>query len=120
MAKARVGVEVDNAVLFVVDVQNGFHNEASAPAIPRIVRLVPDRTSAALPVILTRYHNYPGSKLERLLDWTEAQHAPDTDLVDDLIPYISEALAVADKTGYSVFTADVAKLVDDHSWTDLV
>jgi nicotinamidase-related amidase len=113
-------VEVGSAVLFVVDVQNGFCNEASAPAIRRIVPLVRDWTKAALPVIFTKYHNYPGSKFERLLDWTEVQHAPDTDLVDDLIPYITEALAVADKTGYSVFTADVAKLVDEHSWTDLV
>jgi hypothetical protein len=27
-------------------------------------------------VIFTKYHHYPGSKFERLLDWTEVQHAP--------------------------------------------
>jgi nicotinamidase-related amidase len=113
-------VEIGDAVLFVVDVQNGFRNEASAPAIRRIVPLVRDWTTAGLPVIFTKYHNYPGSKFERLLDWAEVQHAPDTELVDDLIPYTRDALAVVNKTGYSVFTAQVAKLVDEYGWTDLV
>jgi nicotinamidase-related amidase len=113
-------VEVKNAVLFVVDVQNGFRNDTSAPAVPRIVKLVRQCSDAGLPLIFTQYHNYPGSKFERLLDWCEVQHAPDTDLVDELVPYAAEALAVAHKTGYSVFTAEVAKLVDEHGWTDLV
>jgi nicotinamidase-related amidase len=113
-------VEISRAALFVVDVQNGFRNKASAPAIPRIRSLVRDWTQARLPVIFTKYHNYPGSKFERLLDWTEVQHAPDTDLVDELAPYTAAALTVANKTGYSVFTAEVAKLVDEHRWTDLV
>jgi nicotinamidase-related amidase len=113
-------VEVGNAVLFVVDVQNGFRSDASAPAIGRIAALVRDWTTAGLPLIFTKYHNFPGSKFERLLDWTEVQHAPDTDIVDDLVPYTAAAVTVADKTGYSVFTAEVAKLVDEHGWTDLV
>jgi len=113
-------MEVDNAVLFVVDVQNGFRNEFSAPAIRRMVPLVQNWTRAGLPVIFTRYHNYPGSKFERLLDWAEVQHAPDTDLVDELAPYTDGALAVVNKIGYSVFTAEVVKLVDEYGWTDLV
>jgi nicotinamidase-related amidase len=71
-------------------------------------------------MIFTKYHNYPGSKFERLLDWTEVQHAPDTDLVAALTPFVSRAVAVVDKTGYSVFTTQVAKIVDEHGWTDLV
>jgi nicotinamidase-related amidase len=113
-------VNVGAAVLFVVDVQNGFHNEMTAPAVRRMVPLVRMWTDAGLPVIFTRYHNYPGSKFERLLDWTEVQRAPDTEIVDDLAPFTARAVAVADKTGYSVFTAEVAKLVDEHGWTDLV
>jgi nicotinamidase-related amidase len=113
-------VDLTNAVLFVVDAQNGFRNQATAPTIRRIVPLVRDWTAAGLPVIFTKYHNYPGSKFERLLDWTECQHAPATDLIDELTPYSEKALAVADKTGYSVFTAEVAKLVDEYRWTDLM
>jgi len=113
-------VKINSAVLFVVDVQNGFRNEATAPAISRVRSLVHDWTQAGLPVIFTKYHNYPGSKFERLLDWTDVQHAPDTNLVDELAQYAPAALTVADKTGYSVFTAEVAKLVDEHGWTDLV
>jgi nicotinamidase-related amidase len=113
-------VDLSSAVLFVVDVQNGFCNEISAPAVRRIVPLVRRWSDAGLPMIFTRYHNYPGSKFERLLDWTEVQHAPDTDLVDGLIPLADRAVAVADKTGYSVFTAEVTKIVDEYGWTDLV
>jgi nicotinamidase-related amidase len=113
-------VDLSNAVLFVVDVQNGFRNQVSSPAIRRIRPLVRDWTAAGLSVIFTKYHNYPGSKFERLLDWTEVQHAPDTDIVAELAPYASDALAVANKTGYSVFTAEVAKLVDEYGWTNLV
>jgi nicotinamidase-related amidase len=113
-------VDLTNAVLLVVAVQKGFRNEATAPAIRRIVPLVRDWLAAGLPVIFTKYHNYPDSKFERLLDWTEVQHAPDTDLVDELTPFAARALAVAAKTGYSVFTAEVAKLVEDNGWTDLV
>lgn len=115
-----VSVDVNSAVLFVVDVQNGFHNKFSAPTVRRIVALARSWIDAGLPAVFTKYHNYPGSKFERLLDWTEVQHAPDTDLVDDLVPLAARGLAVADKTGYSVFTAEVAKLVDHHGWTDLV
>src|SRR4051812_28515298 len=117
--EGEASVEVSSAVLFVVDVQNGFRNEVSAPAIRRIVPLVRDWSMAGLPVIFTKYHNYPGSKFDRLLDWTEVQHAPDTDVVDDLLPYTRTALAVADKTGYSVFTAEVTKLVGEKGFTDL-
>jgi len=116
----RNEVDVTNAVLFVVDVQKGFRNEATAPTIRRIVPLVRGWITAGLPAVFTTYHNYPGSKFERLLDWNEVQHAPDTDLVDELAPLAADALAVAAKTGYSVFTAEVAKLVEDNGWSDLV
>ena len=113
-------MNLKSAALIVVDVQNGFCNEISAPAIPRIVSLVRGWSDAGLPMVFTRYHNYPGSKFERLLDWPEVQHAPDTDLVGDLAPLAARAVAVADKTGYTALTAEVAKLVDKHGWTDLV
>ena len=114
-------MNIGNAVLFVVDVQNGFCNEFSEPTVRRrIVPLVRRWSEARLPMIFTRYHNYPGSKFERLLGWTEVQHSPDTDLVDDLVPYGPAAVTVADKTGYSVFTAEVTGLVDTYGWTDLV
>ena len=66
------------AVLFAVDVQNGFRNPASAPAIRRIGFLLRDLDHAGLPVIFTKYHNYPDSKFTD--SWTErkssTQRAP--------------------------------------------
>jgi hypothetical protein len=38
--QSEATMNIDSAVLFVVDVQNGFCNEFSAPAVRRILRLV--------------------------------------------------------------------------------
>jgi len=113
-------MQIDSAALFVVDVQNGFRNEYTEPALRRIVNVVRSWTAATLPVVFTRYHNYPGSKFERLLDWTDVQHAPATELVEELSRYADRAAAVVDKTGYSAFTAQTAKLVAESGWTDLL
>jgi nicotinamidase-related amidase len=115
-----VAIQLDSAALFVVDVQHGFRNEFTAPAVRRIVNLVRAWSGAGLPFVCTRYHNYPGSKFERLLDWTDVRHAPDTDLVDELVPFAERAVAVVEKTGYSAFTAESSKLIAESGWTDLL
>jgi nicotinamidase-related amidase len=113
-------MRVASAALIVVDCQNGFLNDFTAPAARRIVTLTRRWTGGGLPVVFTRYHNYPGSKFERLLDWTEVRHAPDTELIDELRPLAEAGAAVIDKTGYSAFTAEMLKLVENEGWTDLV
>ena len=89
-------------VLVVVDVQNGFITEDSAPVVPVIVELVRRWKATGGDVVFTRYLNYPGSPYERLIGWTEMSHAPDTDLVPELIPQVGQS-PVVDKRIYSLF-----------------
>lgn len=111
---------IDRAVLVVVDVQNGFINAASAPALRRIVPLVRRWCATGAPAVFTAYHNHPGSQFERLLGWTEVHGPPDTTIVDPLQPYLASAVAVLAKTGYTAFVPELDKLVEQHGWTDIV
>ena len=105
-------------VLVVVDVQNGFITEDSAPVVPVIVELVRRWKATGGDVVFTRYLNYAGSPYERLIGWTEMTHAPDTDLVPELAPHVGQS-PVVDKYIYSLFTPEGTQLVDEHHWTDL-
>lgn len=108
-----------SAVLIVVDVQNGFIRDASAPVVPTIVELVDrwQRNDGA--TVFTRYFNYPHSPFERLIRWTALQGPPDTDIVGELQPYLDRATAVLDKPVYSFFTAEGDTLVRSHGWSDI-
>ncbi|MEX5711078.1 cysteine hydrolase [Parafrankia sp. FMc6] len=106
-------------VLVVIDVQNGFLTEHSRPAVPVIVSLVARWQAAGGDTVFTRYLNFPGSQYERLMGWTELRDSPATDLVDDLSPYQEKAVAVIDKTVYTLFNSEGAALVEDRGWTDL-
>jgi nicotinamidase-related amidase len=112
-------MDVDNAVLVVIDMQNGFVNEHSAHAVPAVVRLVERWTAAGRAVVFTRYRNYPGSPFERFFDWTRLREAPETSLVPELAGYAAGRWVV-DKVGYSLFTARAVELVRGEGWTDLV
>jgi nicotinamidase-related amidase len=106
-----------SAALVVVDVQNGFVNDHSRHVVPVIERLVREWPG---PVVFTRYRNYAGSPYERLHGWYELYGPPATDLVAELAPHAGRAVAILDKTIYSLFTAEGRALVADHGWTDLV
>jgi nicotinamidase-related amidase len=108
-------MERGRGALVVVDVQNGFVTDSSRAVVPAVVELVRRWPG---PTVFTRYHNYPGSPYERLVGWTAMQGPPETDLVDELVPYAGVA-PVVDKTVYSLFTAQGRALVAEHGWTDL-
>jgi nicotinamidase-related amidase len=112
-------MDMNNAVLVVIDVQNGFVNEHSAHAVPAVARLVGRWTGAGRAVVFTRYRNYPGSPFERFFDWTRLREAPETDLAPELAGYAA-GHPVVDKLGYSLFTEHAAELVRREGWTDLV
>jgi nicotinamidase-related amidase len=111
---------VNSAVLVVVDVQNGFIRDASAPVVPTIVDLVDRWQEARGDVVFTRYVNYPGSPFERLINWSECMTSPQIDIVDELQPYADNATAVIDKRGYGLFAdAAGAALVAERGWRDI-
>lgn len=111
---------MSDAVLVVVDVQNGFVRKESAHVIPTIVDLVDRWMAAGGDVVFTRYLNYPGSPFERLIHWSNLMDSPEIDIVDELQPYAKRATAVVDKRGYGLF-ADQAgtDLVAAKGWQDI-
>lgn len=108
------------SVLVVVDVQNGFIREASAPVVPVIADLVDRWQRAGEDTVFTRYLNYEGSPFERLIGWSELMTSPQTDIVEELQPYAKKATAVIDKFGYGLFADKAgAALVSEHGWTEI-
>lgn len=107
------------AVLIVIDAQNGFISEHSAPAIPVIAELVDRWQNAGGDVVFTRYVNYTGSPYERLINWSKLMTSPEIDIVPELASLASKATAVMDKTIYSFFSEKGEALVREHGWTDL-
>lgn len=114
------GLAIDDAALVVVDVQNGFVNHHSERTVPVVAALAQRWLKAGRPVVLTRYHNHPGSPFERYFSWTRLQAPPETDLAPTLTPLVSQAHAVIDKHGYTLFTPEAEQLIGKEGWTDLV
>jgi nicotinamidase-related amidase len=112
-------VTVAKAVLVVVDVQNGFVREKSQHVVPVIRDLAERWQRAGGDLVFTRYLNPPGSTFERLIHWTRLRDAPETDIAPELQDVAEQATAVVDKTIYSLFTEEGARLVEEHGWTDL-
>jgi len=113
-------VNFAKTALVVIDVQNGFANECSRHIIPAVVNLVERWQQAGGDTIFTRYLNYPGSPYERLLHWSRLQMSPETDIVDELVPYLDKARVVIDKPIYTLFTDEGVQVVREGEWTDLV
>lgn len=114
-----ISVVAPTSVLIVVDMQNGFISEHSAPIVPIVVDLVDRWQRAGGDVVFTRYLNYPGSPFERLIHWTLLRTSPQIDIVPELQTYAERATAVIDKTIYSLFADEGASLVRQRGWTDL-
>jgi nicotinamidase-related amidase len=104
--------------LVVIDVQRGFVNAGSAHVVPVVADLAARWADAGGPVVFTRYRNHPGSAFERLIGWTRLQDEAEIELVPELA-VLADRAVVADKTGYTALTPQVAALAAEHGWTDL-
>ncbi len=109
-----------STALVVIDMQRGFVRPETAWVVPAVADFVRRWQEAGGATIFTRFINEPGSLFEQLLQWTSVTTAPETDLVDELEPYVAKATAVIDKPAYTLFTAEGAEVVDKGGWTDLV
>ena len=112
-------MDISSSVLVVIDAQHGFVSDHSRHAVPVIARLVERWQAGGGAVVFTRYRNYEGSPYERIIGWTKMHGPPETDIVDELQPYLPTS-TVIDKTIYSLFTAEGAELIAARGWTDLV
>lgn len=113
-------MDIGNAALVVVDMQNGFVNHHSRHAVPVISDLVAQWSVSGRPVIFTRYFNHPGSSYERFFQWHRLQKPPETDIVPELTDAAVRSHHVIDKTGYTLFTPEADELIRQNGWTDLV
>ncbi|MBT2369975.1 cysteine hydrolase [Streptomyces sp. ISL-10] len=109
-----------STALLVIDVQQGFVNQHSRGALPAVMRLVSGWHAAGAPVVLTRFHNEPGSPYETITGWTKLRTPEEQALVPELAPYISNAAAVLDKGQSSLFTPEGTELIRAAGWSDLV
>ncbi|MER5696098.1 isochorismatase family cysteine hydrolase [Streptomyces mirabilis] len=107
-------------MLIVIDVQQGFVNRHSSGALPAIARLVQGWRAVGAPVVLTRFHNEPGSPYEKITGWTRLRAPEEQALAVELAPHVNTAAAVIDKAQSSIFTPEGAQLIRDAGWSDLV
>ncbi|MFF7858999.1 isochorismatase family protein [Streptomyces sp. NPDC007904] len=112
-------VDPRSTALLVIDVQQGFVNQHSRGVIPAVVRLVQGWQAAGAPVVLSRFHNEPGSPYETITGWTRLRTPEEQALVADLIPFAARAAAIIDKPQASVFTPEGARTIREAGWTDL-
>lgn len=114
-------LSLDTAALLVVDAQNGFVNEHSAPVIPVILDLATRWADTGRPTVFTRYWNYAGSPYETLIGWRALYGPPETDIVSQLVPLTSGSNArTLDKTTYTALTDEGLALLSELGVTDLV
>ena len=116
-----MSIQLDKTALLVVDAQNGFVNEHSQHVIPTIVGLTEQWSATGRPTVFTRYWNYEGSPYENLIGWRALYGPPDTDIVDELIPFTTQPDArLLDKTTYTALTAEGLALLTELGVTQLI
>lgn len=108
---------LQNPVLVVVDMQNGFLGAKSEHVIPKVVDLVKTCKSQNIPIVFTRFHNRSASPYETLIGWHRLRESPEIDLTDALTQY---AETVIDKDFYSSFTDDFQSLLAKKGWQTLI
>lgn len=105
--------DLNNPVLVVIDMQNGFLGMKSEHVIPKVEHVVKLCDRAKIPVVFTRFHNRPNSPYERLIGWKRLRDAPETDITPSLALH---AQTVIDKDFYSSFTPEFDQMARDHNW----
>lgn len=114
-----VEIAFNTSLLVVIDVQAGFLNAETRQVIGPVRNLARAWVAESLPLVLGRYHNFPGSPFERLLHWYKLRGDEETMLAGELDEFVREA-TIIDKVGYTVFTADLDKLCAKLEITDVV
>ncbi|MEV4559080.1 isochorismatase family cysteine hydrolase [Kitasatospora sp. NPDC049285] len=110
-----------STVLVVVDVQVGFVNEASAPAVPVATGLLEAWQDAGGASIVASFHNPPNSPYEKISSWTKLRTDAEQALAPGLQRLADRATAAVTKTTSNLFLADgVLDLFRTSGWTDLV
>lgn len=108
---------LENPVLIVIDMQNGFLGEKSRHVIDRVVRVVSECTQRSIPALFTRFYNREGSPYESLIGWTRLRSEEETEITEELSPFPAR---IIDKDFYSAFTSDFEQLLREKGWKTLI
>ena len=106
------------SVLMIVDVQNGFITRETRHVLPVITAFLDQWQKLNGNTLFTRYFNYSGSAFERLMNWRGLYASPDTDIADELLPYVRRSVTL-DKYAYSAVTAEFVALARAHDWANV-
>jgi nicotinamidase-related amidase len=105
-------INLDDSVLAVVDIQNGFVSPASAHVVLLASGFIRDWAATGRPYIMTRWYNTPDSLFEQLFNYDVIHRGSrEFEIVDELKDLTSGAVAVLDKPTYSLFSDEGAALV---------
>lgn len=100
--------------LIVIDVQNGFVNEHSRHVVARIAGLIQEKRFDH--AVFTQFINTDNSPYQRIMNWHRMRKSPETDIVEDLIPYAKSSFT---KTTYSIFTREMSEFLGERKVDEL-
>ena len=98
-----------NALLLIVDVQNGFVSEVTASVVPKLVDLLSKKKFEN--VAFTKYCNFNSSPFEKYLNWFRLKTDEEQSLVSELMPL---ATVVFEKTVYTAINDDMKEYLKNN------
>lgn len=109
--------EIQNPVLAVIDMQNGFLNKHSQHIVKKVDALIRGCHALNLPVVFSRFFNVAGSPYESLIGWDRVRTGPETEIVDELLPLMGNLI---DKNFYTAMTSKFVALISRNDWKTIV
>lgn len=106
-----------DTVLVVVDMQKGFIRKGSGVIIPNVLKLIKFFKQKNIPVVFTKNYNPKGSQYDKLVGWKRLRTSPETDFIDEL--QVGKNVVI-NKTIYSAFTPEFARLATKNKWENIV
>lgn len=105
--------------LIVVDVQKYFAVEQAKDLPKKIVGYLTDSASEYDVVLFTKFRNDPSSNFHTLLNFTDVTQSPDTDLHDELLPFVTDENTF-EKTTYSAMKSqELMEYLSEHNVREL-
>ena len=101
---------MENSLLLVVDVQNGFVSDNTAYVVPKIVQLL--STNKFSRVAFTQYFNAESSPYEKFLQWFKLKTDGEQALVDAIVPF---AHIVFRKDVYTAINSEMRAFLADNN-----
>ena len=109
--------EIENPVLAVIDMQKGFVNQKSNHITERINKLIKECSGRTIPVVFSKFFNVSGSPYETLMGWNRIHNEVETDIVDELAPFVETLI---DKNFYTSLTTQFLELVRKNDWKTIL